>query len=124
MTFNQGKLIVYQADDGRVAIDVRLEDETVWLFRKEMAVLFDRDYKTVAKHINNVFNEGELCKDSVAAKFATTGKDGKTYQVEYYNLDVIISVGYRVKSHPGPAARSLSARRPGRLSAGNMEVEV
>ncbi len=105
MTFNQGKLIVYQADDGRVAVDVRLKDETVWLFRKEMAVLFDRDYKTVAKHINNVFNEGELCKDSVVAKFATTGNDGKTYQVEYYNLDVIISVGYRVKSQQGTRFR-------------------
>ncbi len=105
MSFNQGKLIVYQADDGRMAVDVCLEDETVWLSRKEMAVLFDRDYKTVAKHINNVFNEGELCKDSVVAKFATTGKDGKTYQVEYYNLDVIISVGYRVKSQQGTRFR-------------------
>ena len=101
MTFNQGELIIYQADDGRMAVDVRLEDETVWLSRKEMAVLFDRDYKTVAKHINNVFNEGELRQDSVVAKFATTGNDGKTYQVEYYNLDVIISVGYRVKSQQG-----------------------
>jgi len=105
MTFNQGELIVYQADDGRMAVDVRLEDETVWLSRKEMAVLFDRDYKTVAKHINNVFNEGELRKDSVVAKFATTGNDGKTYQVEYYNLDVIISVGYRVKSQQGTRFR-------------------
>ncbi len=105
MTFNQGELIVYQADDGRMAVDVRLEDETVWLSRKEMAVLFDRDYKTVAKHINNVFNEGELRKDSVVAKFATTGNDGKIYQVEYYNLDVIISVGYRVKSQQGTRFR-------------------
>ena len=105
MTFNQGELIVYQADDGRMAVDVRLEDETVWLSRKEMAVLFDRDYKTVAKHINNVFNEGELRQDSVVAKFATTGNDGKTYQVEYYNLDVIISVGYRVKSQQGTRFR-------------------
>ncbi len=105
MTFNQGELIVYQSDDGRATVDVRLEDETVWLSRKEMAVLFDRDYKTVAKHINNVFNEGELRKNSVVAKFATTGDDGKTYQVEYYNLDVIISVGYRVKSQQGTRFR-------------------
>ncbi len=105
MASNQGKLIVYQSDDGRATVDVRLEDETVWLSRKEMAVLFDRDYKTVAKHINNVFNEGELRKDPVVAKFATTGDDGKTYQVEYYNLDVIISVGYRVKSQQGTRFR-------------------
>jgi len=105
MTFEQGELIVYQSDDGRALVDVRLEDETVWLSRKEMAVLFDRDYKTVAKHINNVFNEGELRKNSVVAKFATTGDDGKTYQVEYYNLDVIISVGYRVKSQQGTRFR-------------------
>ncbi|HHB75456.1 MAG TPA: cell filamentation protein Fic, partial [Desulfobulbus sp.] len=90
MTFNQGKLIVYQSDDGRSLVDVRLEDETVWLSRKEMAVLFDRDYKTIAKHINNVFNEWELRKDSVVVKFATTEDDGKTCQVEYYNLDVIL----------------------------------
>ena len=72
MAFNQGQLLVYQSDDGRATVDVRLDDETVWLSRKEMAVLFDRDYKTVAKHINNVFNDGELRKDSVVAKFATT----------------------------------------------------
>ena len=105
MAFNQGQLLVYQSDDGRATVDVRLDDETVWLSRKEMAVLFDRDYKTVAKHINNVFNDGELRKDSVVAKFATTGDDGKIYQVEYYNLDVIISVGYRVKSQQGTRFR-------------------
>ena len=101
----QGELILYQSEDGKAAVDVRLENETVWLSRKEIAILFDRDYKTVAKHINNVFNEGELQKESVVAKFATTGNDGKTYQVEYYNLDVIISVGYRVKSQQGTRFR-------------------
>ena len=100
-----GEILLYQNEDGCTDIDVRLEDETVWLSRKEMAVLFDRDYKTVAKHINNVFNEGELRTDSVVAKFATTGDDGKIYQVEYYNLDVIISVGYRVKSQQGTRFR-------------------
>ncbi len=105
MTSNQGELIVYQAEDGSAMVDVRLQDETVWLSRKEMAVLFGRDYKTVSKHINNVFKEGELRKNSVVAKFATTGDDGKTYQVEYYNLDVIISVGYRVKSKQGTRFR-------------------
>ena len=97
MTFEQGELIVYQSEDGQPTVDVRLKDETVWLSRKEMAILFNRDYKTVSKHINNVFNDGELRKESVVAKFATTGNDGKTYQVEYYNLHVIISVGYRVR---------------------------
>ena len=101
----QGELILYQSDDGSTQVDVRLDGETIWLSRKEMAILFERDYKTVAKHINNVFNEGELTKDSVVAKFATTGNDGKIYQVEYYNLDVIISVGYRVKSHQGTRFR-------------------
>ena len=105
MNPQQGELIFYQSEDGQARIDVRLVDETVWLSRKEIAMLFDRDYKTVAKHINNVFNEGELRKDSVVAKFATTGEDGKTYQVEYYNLDVIISVGYRVKSQQGTRFR-------------------
>ncbi len=105
MTFEQGELIVYQSEDGQPTVDVRLKDETVWLSRKEMAILFNRDYKTVSKHINNVFNDGELRKESVVAKFATTGNDGKTYQVEYYNLHVIISVGYRVKSQQGTRFR-------------------
>jgi prophage maintenance system killer protein len=105
MKFKQGELVLYQTESGDAVVDVRLAKDTVWLSRKEMAILFDRDYKTVAKHINNVFNEGELQKDSVVAKFATTGKDGKTYQVEYYNLDVIISVGYRVKSQQGTRFR-------------------
>ena len=105
MKFKQGELVLYQTESGDAVVDVRLAEDTVWLSRKEMAILFDRDYKTVAKHINNVFNEGELQKDSVVAKFATTGKDGKTYQVEYYNLDVIISVGYRVKPQQGTRFR-------------------
>ena len=108
MTENEtglGEVVLYEADDGRTTIEVQLRDETVWLNRKQMAELFGRDYKTVSKHINNVFNEGELRKNSVVAKFATTGSDGKTYQVEYYNLDVIISVGYRVKSQRGTQFR-------------------
>ncbi len=77
MTFEQGELIVYQSEDGQPTVDVRLKDETVWLSRKEMAILFNRDYKTGSKHINNVFNDGELQNESVVAKFATTGNDGK-----------------------------------------------
>ena len=84
-----------------VKLEVNLKDETVWLNRKQIAELFGRDIKTVGKHINNVLNE-ELKNDkSVVAKFATTANDGKTYNVEYYNLDLIISVGYRVKSKNG-----------------------
>jgi prophage maintenance system killer protein len=105
MTFDQGELLVYEAEDGTTTVEVQLQDETVWLSRRQMAELFDRDYKTVSKHINNVFKEGELRKNSVVANFATTGNDGKTYQVEYYNLDVIISVGYRVKSKRGTQFR-------------------
>ena len=82
-----------------VKLEVNIKDETVWLNREQLAILFDRDIKTIGKHINNALNE-EL-DNSVVAKFATTAKDGKTYQVEYYNLDMIISVGYRVKSQNG-----------------------
>ena len=101
----QGELIVYQTGEGQAAVDVRLQDETVWLTQKQMGELFGRDYKTVSKHINNIFREGELARDAVVAKFAITAADGKKYQVEHYNLDVIISVGYRVKSKRGTQFR-------------------
>ena len=86
-------------ENQNVKLEVNMKDETVWLNREQLAMLFDRDIKTIGKHINNALNE-EL-DNSVVAKFATTAKDGKTYQVEYYNLDMIISVGYRVKSQNG-----------------------
>lgn len=86
-------------ENQNVKLEVNIKDETVWLNRKQLAILFARDIKTIGKHINNALNE-EL-DNSVVAKFATTAKDGKTYQVEYYNLDMIISVGYRVKSQNG-----------------------
>lgn len=86
-------------------MEVRLENETVWLSIEEMSQLFGRDISVIGKHIRNVFKEGELLKESVWAKFAYTASDGKTYQVDYYNLDVIISVGYRVKSHRGTQFR-------------------
>ena len=97
---NQGEIILYQSDK-EVKLEVRLENETVWLSIDEMAQLFGRDISVIGKHIRNIFKEGELVKDSVWAKFAYTASDGKNYQVDYYNLDVIISVGYRVKSHRG-----------------------
>lgn len=101
---NQGEIILYQTDE-EIKLDVRLENETVWLSIDEMSHLFGRDISVIGKHIRNIFKEGELIKDSVWAKFAYTASDGKTYQVDYYNLDVIISVGYRVKSQRGTQFR-------------------
>ena len=95
---DKGNIVIYQTEDGNTKIDVRFEDETVWLTLDQLSSLFQRDKSTISRHIKNVFNEGELERDSVVAKIATTAADGKTYQVDYYNLDVIISVGYRVKS--------------------------
>jgi len=97
----QGEIVLYNSiDNTNFQIEVRIENETVWLNRQQIALLFDRDVKTIGKHINNVLKE-ELKTVSVVANFATTAADGKIYQVEYYNLDMIISVGYRVKSLRG-----------------------
>ena len=106
---NQGEIILYQPDN-EVKLEVRLENETVWLSIDEMAHLFGRDISVIGKHVRNVFKEGELVKDSVWAKFAYTASDGKTYQVDYYNLDVIISVGYRVKSVRGTQFRQWASK--------------
>ncbi len=102
---NDNQIIMYQTEDGLTKIDVTLEDETVWLSQDQMAELFQRDKSTISRHIKNIFDENELDKNSVVAKIATTASDGKTYSVEYYNLDVIISVGYRVKSLRGTQFR-------------------
>lgn len=96
---NQGEIILYQPDS-EVKLEVRMENETVWLNRSQLAELFARDIKTIGKHVNNALKE-ELAGISVVAKFATTAADGKVYQVEYYNLDMVLSVGYRVKSGRG-----------------------
>ena len=95
----KGEIVMYQPDE-TIRLEVRVENETVWLNRQQIAALFSRDIKTIGKHINNALHE-ELDGESVGAKFATTAADGKTYQVEYYNLDMIMSVGYRVKSKRG-----------------------
>ena len=95
-------------ENQNVKLEVNMKDETVWLNREQLAILFDRDIKTIGKHINNALNE-EL-DNSVVAKFATTAKDGKTYQVEYYNLDMIISIGYRVKSKNGVIFRKWATK--------------
>lgn len=102
-------VILFKTDDGQIKLDVRFENETVWLTRAQMAALFERDVKTIGKHINNALNE-EL-DSSVVAKFATTAADGKTYQTEHYNLDMIISVGYRVKSWRGVQFRKWATQR-------------
>ncbi|MDR1548046.1 MAG: virulence RhuM family protein [Hungatella sp.] len=106
---NHGEIIIYQTEDGLTKINVNMQNETVWLSLEQMADLFQRDKSTISRHIKNIFDEGELVRSSVVAKFATTASDGKTYQVEYYNLDVIISVGYRVKSQRGVQFRIWAA---------------
>ncbi len=98
---NGNKIVIYQSGMNRVSLVVHLRQETVWLSLDQMAVLFGRDKSVISRHIKNIFAEKELIKNSVVAKFATTAADGKSYQVDYYNLDVIISMGYRVKSQNG-----------------------
>lgn len=100
---NGNQIVLFESNDREVTIPVVIDkgSETVWLTRNEMAALFDRDVKTIGKHINNALKEELSDDDSVVAKFATTALDGKIYQVEHYNLDMIISVGYRVKSNRG-----------------------
>jgi len=107
----QSSLILYQTEDGQTKVEVRLVNETVWLSAGQMAELFQRDKSVVSRHISNIFAEGELRPESVVADFATTAADGKSYQVTYYNLDVIISVGYRVKSHRGTQFRIWATQR-------------
>ena len=107
MEDNKGQILLYQTADGESRIEVRLEGETVWLSLDQMAELFQRNKSTISRHIKNVFEEGELDKDVVVAKFATTTQhgaiEGKTqsHMVDFYNLDMIISVGYRVHSYRG-----------------------
>ena len=112
----ENQIIIYQTGDGQTQIDVRLENDTVWLTQAQMAELFQKDRTVITRHINNVFKEGELAKEQVCAKFAHTTRHGamngksQTQELTLYNLDVIISVGYRVKSKRGTAFR-IWARR-------------
>lgn len=108
---NKRNILIYQSQDGQIKVDVRFDNETVWLSTDQMATLFGRDKSTISRHIKNIFEEGELQATSVVAKFATTASDGKVYQVDYYNLDVIISVGYRVKSQQGTQFRVWATQR-------------
>jgi len=102
---------IYKSFDNAIELQVNLDNDTVWLNRNQLALLFDRDIKTIGKHINTIFFEGELSKKSVVANFATTAIDGKTYKVDHYNLDIIISVGYRVKSKQGTQFRQWATQR-------------
>ena len=96
---------LYQTADGRTKIDVKLENETVWLTQTQLCLLFDKSKSTISEHISNIFKEGELVEESVVRNFRTTATDGKPYDTKFYNLDVIISVGYRVKSQRGTQFR-------------------
>ena len=106
-----GDFFLYRTEDGRTRIQVRLEAETVWLSLNQLAELFQRDKSVISRHISKVFDEGELVRERVVANFATTAADGKTYQVEFFNLDVIISVGYRVKSQRSTQFRIWATHR-------------
>ncbi len=114
---DKGEILIYQNQEGQIKLEVNIQEETVWLNRNQMALLFNRDVKTIGKHINNIFNEGELIKEVVVANFATTTLHGaiegktQTKNVGYYNLDVIISVGYRVKSQEGTQFRIWATQR-------------
>ena len=102
MTGSPGRdaeFLLYQSEDGRTRVEVRFGGETAWLSIGQMAELFQRDKSVISRHLKNVFEEGELDRAAVVAESATTAVDGKTYQVEYYNLDVIISVGYREREY-------------------------
>ena len=107
----EADVLLYQTQDGHTRVEVRFDGETAWLSLGQLVELFQRDKSVISRHIKNVFDEGELSRDAVVAEFATTAADGKTYQVEYFNLDVIISVGYRVKSHRGTQFRIWATQR-------------
>lgn len=104
-SLDDSAIILYQTADGQTSLDVRLQEETVWLSLTQIAELFDRDKSVISRHLRNIFREGELVRAAVVAKNATTAADGKTYQVEFFNLDAIISVGYRVNSKRGTQFR-------------------
>jgi len=107
---SKGEIVIYQTQAGTTQLGVRLDGETVWITQDQMTQLFQRDKSTISRHIKNIFEDGELDENSVVAYFATTANDGKNYNVAYYNLDVIISVGYRVKSQRGVQFRQWASR--------------
>lgn len=108
---SKGEILVYKNRDGTIKVDVRLQEETVWLTQSQIYVLFNKSKTTISEHIKHIFEEGELVENSVVRKFRTTAQDGKLYNTNYYNLDVIISVGYRVKSQQGTQFRVWATQR-------------
>lgn len=108
---NKSEIIIYQTEDGQTKIDVRMENESVWLSQTQMTELFGTTKQNISLHINNIFKEGELVESSVVKEYLTTASDGKEYKTKFYNLDVIISVGYRVKSHRGTQFRIWATKR-------------
>src|SRR3990172_9224319 len=107
----QSQFLLYQTSDGQTRLEVRLENETVWLSQNQMAELFQTTKQNISLHIRNIFKEGELPEGSVVKEYLTTAADGKNYKTSFYNLDVIISVGYRVKSHRGTQFRIWATQR-------------
>ena len=111
MSYKDTEIIMFQSADGATKIDVRMENETVWLSQSQMVELFQSSKANISEHIKNVFSEGELIEDSVVRDFRTTAADGKNYNIKHYNLDVIIAVGYRVKSVRGTQFRVWATER-------------
>jgi hypothetical protein len=107
----KSEIVLYQTEDNQTRLEVRLENKTVWLTQNQLATLFQTSIPNVSMHIRNIFNDNELHPDSVVKEFLTTAADGKKYQTRFYNLDVIISVGYRVKSHRGTQFRIWATQR-------------
>ena len=105
------EILIYQNSAGEISLDVRLENETVWLTQAHLCELFQKSKATISEHVKHVFEEGELIAESVVRNFRTTANDGKNYDVRYYNLDVIISVGYRVRSQQGTQFRIWATKR-------------
>lgn len=108
---HDNEIIIYKSQDGNIKVDVLFTDENVWLTQNQLGTLFGKSKSTISEHIKNIFEEGELEADSVVRKFRTTADDGKEYNTNYYNLDVIISVGYRVKSYQGTQFRIWATQR-------------
>ncbi|GBU26893.1 hypothetical protein R84B8_00408 [Treponema sp. R8-4-B8] len=117
----ENNIIIFKTDDEKISVDVRFGEETVWLTLDQMAALFERDKSTVSRHIKNVFDDGELTESATVANFATVQKEGERQierQIDYYNLDVIISVGYRVKSQRGTQFRQWATKQKGDIENG------
>jgi hypothetical protein len=108
---NTGEILIYQDEEGKIKVDVRVEEETVWLTQGQIQKLFQKSKATISEHIKHVFEEGELNRDSVVRNSRTTATDGKQYATNHYNLDVIISIGYRVKSVQGTQFRIWAIQR-------------